>query len=93
MAGTFLLSKMSLNVSSYCKNVCCLYKTQKLHNGGFQFLLILDLWGISFHAVVVFSIGKDLSFRFVLGHCVHRPVAMLYSSFGQLTIYITNRDS
>jgi hypothetical protein len=25
----------------------------------FQFLLILDLWGISFHAVVVFDLGKD----------------------------------
>ena len=29
--------------------------------GGFQFLLILYLWGISFHAVVVFG----------LGHCAH----------------------
>ena len=26
----------------------------------FQFLLILDLWGISFHAVVVFGLGKNL---------------------------------
>ena len=37
--------------------------------GGFQFLLILDLWGISFHAVVVFPLGKNLLFIFVLGHC------------------------
>ena len=36
---------------------------------GFQFLLILDLWGISFHAVVVFALGKNLLFIFVLGHC------------------------
>ena len=31
---------------------------------------ILDLWGISFHAVVVFSLGKDLLFKSILGHCV-----------------------
>ena len=30
---------------------------------------ILDLWGISFHAVVVFGLGKDLLFKSVLGHC------------------------
>ena len=40
----------------------------------FQFLLILYLWGISFHAVVVFDLGKqawckDLLFKSVLGHC------------------------
>ena len=32
-------------------------------------MLILDLWGISFHAVVVFGLGKNLSFKSVLGHC------------------------
>ena len=32
-------------------------------------MLILDLWGISFHAVVVFSLGKNLLFKSVLGHC------------------------
>jgi hypothetical protein len=32
-------------------------------------LLILDLWGISFHAVVVFGLGKNLLFKSVLGHC------------------------
>ena len=37
--------------------------------GGFQFLLILDLWGISFHAVIVFGLGKNLLFKSVLGHC------------------------
>ena len=36
---------------------------------GFQFLLILDIWGISFHAVVVFGLGKNLLFKSVLGHC------------------------
>ena len=36
---------------------------------GFQYLLILDLWGISFHAVVVFGLGKKLLFKSILGHC------------------------
>ena len=40
------------------------------HRGGFQFLLILDLWGISFHDVVVFGLGKDFLFKSVVGHCV-----------------------
>ena len=31
--------------------------------GGFQFLLILDLWGKSFHAVVVFGLDKNLLFN------------------------------
>jgi hypothetical protein len=38
--------------------------------GEFQFLLILDLWGISFHAVVVFGLGKNLLSKSILGHCV-----------------------
>ena len=38
--------------------------------GGFQFLLILHLWGISFHAVVVCGLGKTALFKSVLGHCV-----------------------
>ena len=46
------------------KNVCSGFQC-----GGFQFLLILDLWGISFHAVVVVGLGKDLLFKSVLGHC------------------------
>ena len=50
--GTFLLSKMSLNViivklfcisiNQFLKNLC-----SGTHRGGFQFLLILELWGIS----------------------------------------------
>ena len=32
-------------------------------------MLILDLWGISFHAVVVFALGKNLLFKSALGHC------------------------
>ena len=33
-------------------------------------MLILDPWGINFHAVVVFGLGKNLIFKSVLGHCV-----------------------
>ena len=36
---------------------------------GFQFLLILDLWSISFHALIVFGLGKNILFKSVLGHC------------------------
>ena len=32
-------------------------------------MLILDLLGIGFHAVVVFGLDKDLLFKSVLGHC------------------------
>ena len=38
--------------------------------GGFQFMLILDLWGISFHPVVVVGLGNDLLFNFILGLCL-----------------------
>ena len=31
-------------------------------------MLILDLWGVSFHAAVVFGLGKDFLFKFTLGH-------------------------
>ena len=54
----------------------CISRNQFLKNlcngtqwGGFQFLLILDLWGIRFHVVVVFGLGKNLLFKYVLGHC------------------------
>ena len=32
-------------------------------------MLILDLWGLSFHAMVAFGLGKNLLFKSVLGHC------------------------
>ena len=35
-------------------------------------MLILDLLGVSFHAVVVFGLGKNLLFKSILGHCVLR---------------------
>jgi hypothetical protein len=40
------------------------------NEGDFKFLLILDLRGIKFHAVIVFGLGKDFLFKSVLGHCV-----------------------
>ena len=38
--------------------------------GGFKFLLIFNLWNISFHAAVVFALCKNLLVKFALGHCV-----------------------
>ena len=35
----------------------------------FNSLQILDLWGISLYAVIVFDLGKNLLFKSVLGHC------------------------
>ena len=32
-------------------------------------MLISDLWGISFHAVVVFGLGRNLLFKSMLGRC------------------------
>ena len=38
-------------------------------------MLILDLWGISFHPVVVVGLGNDLLFNFIVGHCAQLPGA------------------
>ena len=65
--GTFLLSEMSFCIS---KNQFFKNQGSGTYHGGFQFLLILDLWGISFHAVIVFGLGKNLLSKSVLGHCV-----------------------
>ena len=32
-------------------------------------MLILDLLGIGFHAVVVFGLGKDFLFKSIIGRC------------------------
>ena len=42
--------------------------------------LILDLWGISFHAVVVFGLGKNLLFKSILGRCEVPPPPFLLVS-------------
>ena len=54
---------------------------KNLCSGGFHFLLILDLWGISFHAVIVFDLGKNLLFKSVLGHCVREMIGSLFVTF------------
>ena len=59
-----LQSYFCISKNRFLKNLCI--GTQC---GGFQFMLILDLLGIGFHAVVVFGLGKDLLFKSVLGHC------------------------
>ena len=46
-------------------------------------MLILDLWGISFHAVVVFALGKNFLFKSALGHCVI-PCLVISDIFGVL---------
>ena len=43
-------------------------------------MLILDLWGISFHPAVVVGLGNDLLFNFIVGHC------------GELVSFIENLD-
>ena len=65
---------MSLNVITV--KLFCISKNQFFLNlcsgtqcGGFQFLLFLDLWGIRFHAVVVFGQGKNLLFKSIQGRC------------------------
>ena len=52
-------------------------------------MLILDLWGISFHVVVVVGLGTDLVFKSVLGHCVN----FLTVTFDAMrVVQITNYD-
>ena len=48
-------------------------------------MLILDLWGISFHDVVVFGLGKNLLFKSILGRCV---VVVLYGGHAPLLLLL-----
>ena len=48
-------------------------------------MLILDLWGISFHAVVVFGLGKNLLFRSVLGLCALVLILIVWFFYFQST--------
>ena len=41
-----------------------------------SFKLILELWGISIHAVVVFGLGKNLLFKSMLGRCEDEACAL-----------------
>jgi hypothetical protein len=36
-------------------------------------MVILDLWGISFHPAVVVGLGNDLLFNSILAHCANIP--------------------
>ena len=44
----------------YGKNQFLKIQCSETQCGEFHFLVLLDLWGASFNAVVVFGIGKDL---------------------------------
>ena len=48
-------------------------------------MLILDLLRKSFHALVVFGLGKNLLFKSVLGHCVGARVGILSQPSGRLS--------
>ena len=51
---------------------------------GISILADFRPWGISFHAVVVFALGKNLLFKSVLGHCgkehdkSYEPTVLIY---------------
>ena len=51
--------------------------------------MLNTLWGISFHAVVVFALGKNLLFKSVLGHCTEVRFASLLSG-GFSTMAVLN---
>ena len=57
------------------KKILSLKKTLKkkivsgTHRGGFQFIMILTPYGVTFHRVVVIGLGKNLLFKSVLAHC------------------------
>ena len=53
-----------MSKNQFLKNLCSRTQCE-----GFQLLLILDLWGESFHAAVVFGLGKVFLFKSTLGHC------------------------
>ena len=56
-----------------------------MHSGGFQFLLILYLWGISFHTVVVLGLGGNLLYKSILGRCDH--VKNMYQSGKRMNFF------
>ena len=46
-------------------------------------MLILDLWGVRFHAMAVVGPGKNLLFKPVLGHCTVN-FSILWKVLGQI---------
>jgi len=65
---TVKLFLYSLVKISFFKNLC-----SGTQCGGFRFLLILDLWGIGFHAVIVFGLCESVLFKYDLEHCAQGP--------------------
>ena len=51
-------------------------------------MLILDLWDISFHAVVAFGLGENLLFKSVLGRCDY--VDKMNMQYCQLGFEVSN---
>ena len=47
--------------------------------------MILDLWGISFHAVLVFGLGKNLLFKSILGRCELADLIFGHTFFQDIT--------
>ena len=60
-------------------------------------MLILDIWGISYHAVVVFALGKNLLFKFGLRHCAiidkHLDALSKWKSHMQTNTRPTDEDN
>ena len=49
-------------------------------------MLILDLWGISFHAMVVFDLGKNLLFESVLGQDIVYTLRINFLTFSYMRV-------
>ena len=50
-------------------------------------MLILDLWGISFHAVVVFGLGKNILSKSILARCALRLHFLWYKSLQKVDFF------
>ena len=54
-------------------------------------MLILELWGVSFHAAVVLGLGKDFLFKSALGHC-ERSLARTKKKKNEVTVTQSSHD-
>jgi hypothetical protein len=50
-------------------------------------MVILDLWGISFHPAVVVGLGNDLLFNSILAHCATVAIAEFFWKMQRKTWY------
>ena len=58
-------------------------------------MVILDLWGISFHPAVVVGLGNDLLFNSILAHCEEVKFRLLESNVLKTCsecIYLSDKD-